>query len=105
MVVMSGFLARMVLTVLTLVPTMMSLVMIVWATFPMPFQLVTVLRTVLQSARCGPWVAPSGLEGRLEVLPSAAVLGPVGLTQDIGSVLVGDSSLGDVRRFRMLSKS
>ena len=102
---MNGSPARMVLTVLTLVPTMMSLVMIVLATFPMPFQLVTVLHTVLQSARCGPWAAPSGLEGRLEVLPSAAVLGPVGLTQDIGSVLVGDNSLGNVRRFRMLSKS
>ena len=100
MVVMNGSLVHMVLTVLTLVPMMKSLVMIVWVTFPMPFQLAMVLRTVLQSARCGLWAEPSGLEGHPVVLPSAAVLGPVGLTQDTGSVLVVGSLLGNVRRFR-----
>ena len=101
---MNGYLIHMVLTVLTLAPMMMWLVMIAWVMTSFPTQSV-VLRLVRQSMLCGPWVEPSGLEGRPVVLPSAAVLGPVGLTQDIGSVLVEDSSLGNVRRFRRLSKS
>ena len=101
---MNGSLVCMALTVLTLVPMMMWLVMIAWVVTSFPTQSV-VLRLVRQSMLCGPWVEPSGLEGHPVVLPLAAVSGPVGLTQDIGNVLVVDSSLGNVRRFRRLSMS
>ena len=101
---MSDFLVCMVLTVLTLVPMMMWLVMIAWVMSSFPTQSV-VVRLVRQSMLCGPWVEPSGLEGHPVVLPLAAVSVPVSLSPDIGSVLVVDSSLGNVRRFRRLSMS
>ena len=101
---MNDFLVCMALTVLTLVPMMMWLVMTAWVVTSVPIQSV-VVQLVRRSMLCGPWVVPSGLEGRPVVLPLAAVLVPVSLSQDIGNVLVVDSSLGNVRRFRRLSMS
>ena len=102
---MSDCLMHTVLMVLTLVPTMRWLVMIVLVVISLPSPSVVVRHMAQQSVRYGLWAEPSGLEGRPVVLPLAAVSGPVGLTQDIGSVLVEDSSLGNVLRFRRLSKS